>query len=136
MGDDKRTLLRWPVTIDRLAALRDVAIRTARHAGLDIERAQHFALAVNEVATNTIVHAGGSGQVTIVQDDNRQLFADISDSGSGLTGPGLTGPEDIPLPPAERVGGRGLWLVRQLCDAVQIRSTGRGTVVRLGMTLG
>ena len=47
---------------------------------------------------------------------------------------------DAPLvgrerPSLERPGGRGLWLVNQLCDLVQIRSFPTGTVVRLHMRL-
>jgi anti-sigma regulatory factor (Ser/Thr protein kinase) len=34
-----------------------------------------------------------------------------------------------------RPGGRGLWLVNQLCDLVQLRSSPAGTAVRVHMTL-
>jgi anti-sigma regulatory factor (Ser/Thr protein kinase) len=34
-------------------------------------------------------------------------------------------------PPIEQYGGRGLWIVNQLCDLVQIRSAPSGTVVRV-----
>jgi hypothetical protein len=33
-------------------------------------------------------------------------------------------------PPVEQPDGRGLWLVNQLCDLVQLRSSQSGTVVR------
>jgi len=36
-------------------------------------------------------------------------------------------------PPIEQYGGRGLWIVNQLCDLVQIRSAPSGTVVRVHM---
>ena len=36
------------------------------------------------------------------------------------------------MPTARQVGGRGLWLVHQLCDLVEIRSTPHeGTTIRL-----
>jgi anti-sigma regulatory factor (Ser/Thr protein kinase) len=35
--------------------------------------------------------------------------------------------------PFIREGGRGLWLVNQLCDLVQLRSSAAGGVVRLHM---
>ena len=37
------------------------------------------------------------------------------------------------LPPADEIGGRGLWLVNQLCDLVQMRWDAGGTVVRVHM---
>ena len=37
----------------------------------------------------------------------------------------------IVAPPIEQYGGRGLWIVNQLCDLVQIRSAPSGTVVRV-----
>jgi anti-sigma regulatory factor (Ser/Thr protein kinase) len=34
-------------------------------------------------------------------------------------------------PPLDAAGGRGLYLVNQLCDLVQVRSSDRGTTVRV-----
>jgi anti-sigma regulatory factor (Ser/Thr protein kinase) len=36
-------------------------------------------------------------------------------------------------PPPEPVHGRGLWIINQLCDLVQIRSPESGTTVRVTM---
>ena len=38
-------------------------------------------------------------------------------------------------PPPERDGGRGLWMVNQLCDLVQLRSFPDGVTVRVHMYL-
>jgi hypothetical protein len=38
-------------------------------------------------------------------------------------------------PTSERDGGRGLWMVNQLCDLVQLRSFPDGAAVRLHMYL-
>jgi anti-sigma regulatory factor (Ser/Thr protein kinase) len=38
-------------------------------------------------------------------------------------------------PDTEEYGGRGMWLVNQLCDLVQLRSFPTGTVARLHMWL-
>jgi anti-sigma regulatory factor (Ser/Thr protein kinase) len=40
----------------------------------------------------------------------------------------------LPLPPG-RAGGCGLWLARQFCDLVEVRSGVDGTTVRLHLTL-
>jgi anti-sigma regulatory factor (Ser/Thr protein kinase) len=39
------------------------------------------------------------------------------------------------LPDGEQEGGRGLWLINQLCDLVQLRSSPEGTSVRMSMRL-
>ena len=39
-------------------------------------------------------------------------------------------------PAPDQPDGRGLWLVNQLCDLVQIRSSPAGNVVRLHMAVG
>jgi anti-sigma regulatory factor (Ser/Thr protein kinase) len=35
------------------------------------------------------------------------------------------------MPSLEQTGGRGVYLVNQLCDLVQLRSSDHGTVVRV-----
>jgi hypothetical protein len=38
-------------------------------------------------------------------------------------------------PPPGASGGHGLWLVRQVCDLVELTSDASGTTVRMHMTL-
>jgi anti-sigma regulatory factor (Ser/Thr protein kinase) len=38
-------------------------------------------------------------------------------------------------PDVRKVGGRGLWIVNQLCDLVQVRTADDGNVVRVHMYL-
>jgi hypothetical protein len=37
--------------------------------------------------------------------------------------------------PSDAAGGHGLWLVHQLCDLTEIRTSPLGTTIRLHMTL-
>ena len=39
-------------------------------------------------------------------------------------------------PDTHQPGGRGLWLVNQLCDAMELRSSPAGTVIRVRMSNG
>jgi anti-sigma regulatory factor (Ser/Thr protein kinase) len=110
-----------------LDSLRKVVARQAWGAHLDAGRAAELVSAVNEVATNSVCHGGGSGTLRIWQ-ERSAVFCEIRD----------TGRFDKPLAdrvrPSEDVASpRGLWLVNQLCDLVQIRSLPEGTVVRLQM---
>ena len=110
-----------------LAALRQYVGLRAGDAGLGARRTEDVLLAVNEVATNSLRHAGGAG-VLRVWEEPHGLVCEVRDSGS-FDRP-LAGRE---RPVAGQLGGYGLWLANQLCDLVQIRSLLAGTVVRLHM---
>jgi anti-sigma regulatory factor (Ser/Thr protein kinase) len=62
--------------------------------------------------------------------ENDALLCEVADAGH-IADP-LAGRE---LPPPDQLGGRGLWLVNQLCDLVQLRSSPGRSVVRLHMRL-
>ncbi len=110
-----------------------VRLHVARRAtafGLGVRRVDDLELAVSEVAANSIRHGGGRGLLrTWVEADT--LIAEIRDAGT-LDEP-LAG-RHAPAPDQE--GGWGLWLVNQLVDLAQIRTSENGTVVRLHMTRG
>jgi serine/threonine-protein kinase RsbW len=131
MDDHSSAIMaRLPITVGALASLRAMTIAAACAAGLAPDRAENFALAVNEAATNTIRYAHGTGRLVISRDDDRHLYADVTDTGPGMSTP--TG-EVRPLPDA--AGGRGLWLSRHFCDRIAIRTGAAGTAVRLEMDL-
>lgn len=112
-----------------LEALRWLVGRAAEEAGLVATRAADLVLAVHELATNTVRHGGGRGTLRIWREPEA-LVCEVSDSGR-LDQP-LAGRE---RPLAAQPGGRGLWLVNQLCDLAQIRCFEAGSVVRLHMRL-
>lgn len=107
--------------------LRALVTGRAQQAGVDEERAADLALAVHEVAVNSLRHGGDHGTLR-VWDRPGALVCEISDAGH----------IDQPLvgrvrPLAAQLSGRGVWLANQLCDLVQIRSSPAGTMVRLYM---
>jgi anti-sigma regulatory factor (Ser/Thr protein kinase) len=112
-----------------LRELRRLVSEHARLAGLDPERREDLVLVACEIATNSIRFGGGGGNLHIWR-DNGSLICDVRDAGR----------IDEPLvgrrrPPADQVGGRGVWLAHELCDLVQIRSGEDGTHVRLQMRI-
>jgi anti-sigma regulatory factor (Ser/Thr protein kinase) len=113
-----------------LRTVRQAVAGLARSVGLSSRRNEDFVLAACEAATNSIQHGGGEGILAIWRDGER-LVCDIRDAGR-ITDP-LVGRE---RPPADQVGGRGLWIANELCDLVQIRSGEQGTHVRLRMEIG
>ena len=96
--------------------------------GLPGSRSDELALAVNEVASNAIVHGRAPASLRIWQGD-RELVCEVSDSGEGI--------DDVLAgqltPPPDGIGGRGLWLARMVCDAVEIRN-GAGCTVAMHAT--
>jgi anti-sigma regulatory factor (Ser/Thr protein kinase) len=83
--------------------------------------------AVNELAANSVRHGGGAGTLRIWQ-EGPALFCEIRDAGH-ITDP-LVGRR---RPNADVLHGRGVWLVHELCDLVQVRALPDGNVVRVRM---
>ncbi|GGV15917.1 anti-sigma regulatory factor [Streptomyces filipinensis] len=109
-----------------LPALREKIAACAERHGLTGRRLRELHLAATEVATNSIRHGGGHG-VLRTWSEERRLVCEFRDAGY-IEDP-LVGRR---RPDARQVGGRGLWLVHQLCDLVEIRSVpDEGTRVRL-----
>jgi anti-sigma regulatory factor (Ser/Thr protein kinase) len=110
---------------EALRELRHLVSARALESGLRPARADDLALAVSEVAANSIRHGGGSGRLRIWR-ERGTLVCEVRDYGR-IDDP-LVG-RAAPEPLVE--GQRGLWLVNQLCDLVQLRSLDEGVVVRL-----
>ena len=116
--------------IGSLATVRRIAAQAARNAGIDPARAQDLVVAVNEVATNSLRHGGGRGTLRHWK-EGRAFIAEVRDE--GFIDDPLVGRE---MPSPDQMGGRGLWMVNQLCDLVQVRSSRTGAAVRLHVMLG
>ena len=124
------TAARLEVRLDALSAVRRLVARHAARAGLGEGRTADMLVAVNEIATNSVRHGGGSGVLRLWQEPGA-LICEVRDE--GRIGDPLVGRQ---RPRAGQVGGYGLWLANQLCDLVQIRSLPTGSVVRLHMRRG
>jgi anti-sigma regulatory factor (Ser/Thr protein kinase) len=108
-----------------LAAVRRTVATWARSCELPDERVEALSLAASELATNSVRHGGGGGTVAMWSEPGA-AHVEFSDAGR-LTDP-LVGRR---LPDPTRIGGHGVYLVHQLCDLVQVRSTPSGTTVRV-----
>ncbi|HTZ86041.1 MAG TPA: sensor histidine kinase [Solirubrobacteraceae bacterium] len=113
-----------------LGAIRSLVAQHAIRAGLTEPSREDLVLAVNELVTNSVQYGGGGGTLSIWPEAG-ELVCEVRDHGF-IEDP-LAG--RIP-PPVDQYGGRGLWLVNQLCDLVQIRSGPEGTVARVRMRAG
>ena len=108
-----------------LAHVREAVAAFATQADLAVEGTQQLVLAVDELASNSIRHGGGAGVLRYWRE--RELLVCEVEDGGRIEDPlvGRVRPEP------EAFGGRGVWLVNQLCDLVQVRSGIAGSVVRV-----
>ena len=120
--------VRLPVDPGQLETIRRFVAGYARDFGLSSQRTHDLVLAVNELTTNTLKHAGGSGVFRMWR-ENGSVVAEVSDA--GMIAPPLAGRK---APSADQENGMGLWIVNQLCDLVQVRVYETGSVVRLHMS--
>jgi len=102
-----------------LADLRRTVTTRAKRVGLPKSRADELALAVNEVATNAIVHGAPPASLRIWA-RAREIVFEVTDAGPGIH----DARAGRKRPAVDSLGGRGLWLARRLCDAIEI---GNGT---------
>jgi len=111
-----------------LHGMRRLVTSMAVATGLPGSRADELALAVNEIASNAVVHGRLPATLRIWHGD-RELICEVSDAGDGI--------KDVLAgqltPPSTGIGGRGIWLARMLCDAVEIRN-GIGCTVSMHAT--
>ena len=119
-----------PASPSRLAGLRRAARASLR--AVQDEVADDVVLALNEVATNAVLHGSSAGQPiqVVVHINNDWVEASVLDHG----------PQPPPGLPADsdelRAGGRGLWLLGRLVDEVRIERVRLGTRVTLRRAIG
>ena len=114
----------------KLDRVRSFVWERARENGLAARAAGDLVLAASELASNSVRFGGGGGEIGVWA-ERGAVRCEVADAGR-IADP-LAGRAH---PRVEQLDGRGLWLVNQICDLVQIRSSEAGTVVRLSMRLG
>ena len=118
-------------TADDLGGLRRTVLAGARRAGLTGDPLDDFVVAVHELVTNALRHGGGRGRL-VLRRDGDTLVCDVSDDGPGF---GDSVPAAADPPSAETLGGRGLWLARQLTDTLLITNGPSGVIVSVTVCL-
>lgn len=113
---------------DSLGEARALLRRSADEMGLDAAGVMDLVIAAGEATANAVEHGGGSG-ILRAWCSNGEVICDVVSSGGHMA--------DLMrgylLPPVGGDRGRGMWVMRQLCDWVDVRAQGDGSVVRLHM---
>ena len=105
-----------PGTLDSLDAIAKYVMAAAAAAGLDRKPAYRLRLAVDEIATNVILHgyeeAGLAGEVALEADmDDHSLIIAMEDTALPYDPTATAPPGNMSRPLEEReAGGLGVWL--------------------------
>ncbi|MET9231151.1 anti-sigma factor RsbA family regulatory protein [Lentzea sp. NPDC003310] len=105
-----------PFSVGTLAHMRRLVAAYAH--GLRREQVEDLVLAVNELVTNSILHASGRGVLRLWREGDA-VVCEVSDSGTGFP-PSFTG-----------LSGFGIVMVNLLCDLVRTHTSHSGTTVRV-----
>ncbi|MCW5848794.1 MAG: SpoIIE family protein phosphatase [Anaerolineae bacterium] len=111
-----------PGSLDSLPAIGQYVMTAAKEAGLDKKAAYRLRLAVDEVATNSIVHGyeehGLSGMLAVGADiDDQALRIYIEDTGPAYDPRSTPPPDNLDRPLEERnIGGLGVYLTLRGVD--------------------
>ncbi|MEJ3748558.1 sensor histidine kinase [Actinomycetes bacterium KLBMP 9797] len=112
-----------------LSAVRASAAVLAKAYGLAADRIPDLQLIANELATNAVIHGGGSGRMAIWTVAG-SLVCQVDSAGR------LSDPLAGRTPAGRRQqGGRGLLLVNYLSDLVRVHVSDAGTAIRALLTL-
>ncbi len=114
--------------------LYDLRSTVAAHASLITNDPNSIGIAVlvtSELAINAIRHGGGEARIRLWQVGG-DLYIQVADQGPGMRDPaaGMTPPEP------GQAHHRGLWIVRELADHVDIDTGPSGTSVLVHLRVG
>ncbi|MEE1930255.1 sensor histidine kinase [Streptomyces sp. TRM 70351] len=112
-----------------LQPVRVRAEKWMRELGLSAARRTDLLLALCEATTNSVRHGGGSGTLLLWSSDTT---AHVETRDAGHFSDPLTG-RRRPNPRSPH-GGRGVWMIHELCDLVEIRDGRDGLVIRMSMS--
>lgn len=129
---EHREHFRAALTADpaEIGAVRRAVSELAERGGY-ADRAGDLALALDELIANAQEH--GRPPIVVTARVDGRLEIEVLDHGDGFQWVDVA--RTHPPAPLNR-RGRGLWIVRQLVDHMEIESNGRGTIVRIEMQHG
>ena len=133
----------FPGTLDALEPIRKYVEAAAQSAGFDHKATYKLCLAVDEIATNVVIHgyeeAGLNGDLKIKASvDNDTLVISLEDQGKPYDPNLHTVPEadDLSQPlETRKIGGLGILLAQDGVDDLQYSATGEANVHRFTIRL-
>ena len=122
---------------DNLFALRNAVAAHSASLGLSATRVADLVLLAHELASNAVRHGGATAAVPgrlrlWASADPPAVVCEVTDVGPGLTDPDRAGRDPVAATAGD---GRGLWIVRQIADLVEIVARPSGTRITATLLL-
>ena len=116
---------------DSLYSLRNAVAAHATALGLSAPRVADLVLLAHELASNAVRHGGATPAAPArlrlwATAQPPAVICEVSDDGPGLAEPDRAGIHPVAVTAGD---GRGLWIVRQVADALEIAAGPAGTRV-------
>jgi anti-sigma regulatory factor (Ser/Thr protein kinase) len=128
-GQDVAAALEESFDVDGLYVLRSALVAHGSQLGASDAELERILIVASELATNAIRHGGGRGRLRLWRAGD-VLTCELADDGPGVPDPAIG---TQPIDP-HAVGGRGLWICRQLADSLDILYR-NGAIVTVTFTL-
>jgi serine/threonine-protein kinase RsbW len=126
-----------PSSQDYLADVDLFIEATLRGYGADESVIADIAISVSELVNNAIMHGNRQSKdkvVTVrIRRENGQIKIAVTDQGSGFDPSEVESPIDSEN--LMKAVGRGIFIVRSLMDALEIKPSTRGTTVTIAKTI-
>jgi anti-sigma regulatory factor (Ser/Thr protein kinase) len=113
-----------------ISAVRRFATEHAARLGVPAAEHDDVALIVSELISNAVRHGGGRGVLHVWRDGDELV---LQSRNRGALGDPLVGRL---RPGAGQPDGRGLWIINQLCDLLQIRAQQGDVVLTASRRIG
>ena len=128
-----------PATLDSLVVVRAYVAEAARSAGLDSRKTYNLCLAVDEIATNIVIHGyeevGLKGDIVLnASHESGQLIIRLLDHGRTYD-PDRVPQPDLEDPLKQQTGGWGVFLGKTCVDHFDYTSSTSGNVHRFVVQL-
>lgn len=123
-------LVVYPGVFDSLGPIRDYIQRAAADIGLDKRITYRLTLAVDEIASNSIMHgymeANRQGDLSLEAKTGKdRLVVVLEDNADPFDPTSIPSPDSLDLPPEERpIGGLGVYLALKGVDEYRYERTG------------
>ena len=128
--------LEFSSSASNISLVEPLVTKVARECSLCEEKYGVILLALTEAVTNAIVHGNRMSDFKKVRvsthRSHRFLSFTVEDEGTGFDPEGLpdpTSPENLC-----KEGGRGVYLIRQVCDYVEYRNHGRTVEMQFSLS--
>jgi anti-sigma regulatory factor (Ser/Thr protein kinase) len=117
------------IVLADLLVARQLVTTQCRLARMDGGRGRRFTLAVHEACANALIHGDGVAELFVWRSD-ADLVAEVR-SPATLVDP-LAGRRAAPV---DAIRGRGLILINEICDVVQLAGDETGTTIRMRLAI-